>query len=96
MALMLIMLGGSMTVPYYIPCSLYTTTFGGDKYCSSLTGIFEGIGYLAGFFMDILIGYASDLFGWPPVLIVISLCGFISTFLIFVYQISIRKSALFK
>ena len=90
MAVLLFLIGISITTPYYIPSAIYCTRFGGEKYCATIAALFDGFGYLGGFFTDNLIGVLSDNYGWSIVLFIFMTFSFCATIMIFLYQYSLR------
>jgi sugar phosphate permease len=87
----LLLLGSTITTPYYIPSSLYTTRFGGNKYCGTLAGAFDGFGYLCSFVIDFFIGYVSDEYGWGMALFMMMSLGLLSIITMISYQLSLYR-----
>jgi sugar phosphate permease len=84
--------GIGITTPYYIPSGIYSTKYGGAKYCGTVAAVFDGFGYLASFVADNLIGYLSDDFGWSVVLFMMVLQAVGAMTSQFFYQISIHPT----
>ncbi|CAH1239570.1 SLC37A1 [Branchiostoma lanceolatum] len=57
-------LGATISTPYYIPVCVFSMSFGGEKYCSTLSSILDVFGYCASIAMDGIMGAMSwhDLF----------------------------------
>ncbi|XP_078663405.1 putative hexose phosphate transport protein [Branchiostoma floridae x Branchiostoma belcheri] len=57
-------LGATISTPYYIPGGVFSMSFGGERYCSTLVSILDVFGYCASIAMDTIMGSMTwhDLF----------------------------------
>ena len=78
--------GALLVNPFYLPSSFYATRFGGDKYCGTLSGIFDGSGYALSMLMDASAGPLSDRWGWGSVMLLITLFCLIATITLAMFQ----------
>eukprot|EP00058_Branchiostoma_floridae_P006227 XP_002591715.1 hypothetical protein BRAFLDRAFT_122686 [Branchiostoma floridae] len=49
-------LGATISTPYYIPGGVFSMSFGGERYCSTLVSILDVFGYCASITMDSIMG----------------------------------------